>query len=238
MKPARCSRWRKPPRSFMRRAACCMSMRSRRLGKYLLISMRLNADLGDAFGAQDRRPQGRRRRWFWPRACRGWSRCCAAAARSWAAGREPKTSPGLRDLARPSRLPWPARKRTPSGSKACGTGSKTACGRPPVSSSSPTDVPRLPNTTLFTVPGLKAETAVIGFDLAGIAVSSGLGLFLGQGAAFPCAGGHGISAPDSRKERCGSVWAGPPQTRTSIAALRLGEGSPVTLLRGSGRNTA
>jgi cysteine desulfurase len=34
-------------------------------------------------------------------------------------------------------------------------------------------VPRLPNTTLFTVAGLKAETAVIGFDLAGIAVSSG-----------------------------------------------------------------
>jgi cysteine desulfurase len=35
------------------------------------------------------------------------------------------------------------------------------------------DVARLPNATLFTVPGLKAETAVIGFDLAGIAVSSG-----------------------------------------------------------------
>jgi cysteine desulfurase len=35
------------------------------------------------------------------------------------------------------------------------------------------DVRRLPNTTLFTIPGLKAETAVIGFDLAGIAVSSG-----------------------------------------------------------------
>jgi cysteine desulfurase len=34
-------------------------------------------------------------------------------------------------------------------------------------------VHRLPNTTLATVPGLKAETAVIGFDLAGIAVSSG-----------------------------------------------------------------
>jgi cysteine desulfurase len=33
--------------------------------------------------------------------------------------------------------------------------------------------PRLPNTTLFTVPGLRAETAVIGFDLAKIAVSSG-----------------------------------------------------------------
>jgi cysteine desulfurase len=35
------------------------------------------------------------------------------------------------------------------------------------------DVPRLPNTTLFTAPCLKAETAVIGFDLEGIAVSSG-----------------------------------------------------------------
>jgi len=35
------------------------------------------------------------------------------------------------------------------------------------------DVPRLPNTTLFTIPGMRAETAVIGFDLEGIAVSSG-----------------------------------------------------------------
>jgi cysteine desulfurase len=32
---------------------------------------------------------------------------------------------------------------------------------------------RLPNTTLFSLPGLKAETAVIAFDLEGIAVSSG-----------------------------------------------------------------
>jgi cysteine desulfurase len=35
------------------------------------------------------------------------------------------------------------------------------------------DVPRLPNTTLFTVPGLRAETAVIAFDLEGVAASSG-----------------------------------------------------------------
>lgn len=33
--------------------------------------------------------------------------------------------------------------------------------------------PRLPNTTLFAAPGIKAETAVIGFDLEGVAVSSG-----------------------------------------------------------------
>ncbi|MGA8558004.1 MAG: aminotransferase class V-fold PLP-dependent enzyme, partial [Pseudolabrys sp.] len=35
------------------------------------------------------------------------------------------------------------------------------------------NVLRLPNTSLFTVPGLKAETAIIAFDLNGIAVSSG-----------------------------------------------------------------
>jgi cysteine desulfurase len=32
---------------------------------------------------------------------------------------------------------------------------------------------RLPNTTLFSLEGMKAETAVIAFDLEGIAVSSG-----------------------------------------------------------------
>jgi len=35
------------------------------------------------------------------------------------------------------------------------------------------DVPRLPNTTLVAAPGLKAETAIIAFDLNGIALSSG-----------------------------------------------------------------
>jgi cysteine desulfurase len=36
-----------------------------------------------------------------------------------------------------------------------------------------TGVPRLPNTTLFARSGLRAETAVISFDLEGVAVSSG-----------------------------------------------------------------
>jgi cysteine desulfurase len=35
------------------------------------------------------------------------------------------------------------------------------------------DAERLPNTTLFAAPGLRAETAVIAFDLEGIAVSAG-----------------------------------------------------------------
>ena len=35
------------------------------------------------------------------------------------------------------------------------------------------NAPRLPNTSLISVPGIKAETAIIAFDLNGLAVSSG-----------------------------------------------------------------
>jgi len=35
------------------------------------------------------------------------------------------------------------------------------------------NAPRLPNTSLFAVPAIKAETAIIAFDLNGIALSSG-----------------------------------------------------------------
>ena len=52
--------------------------------------------------------------------------------------------------------------------------------------------PRLPNTTLFTVPGLKAETAVIGFRPRGRRGFLRFGLFIGQGAALACAGSDGI----------------------------------------------
>ena len=43
--------------------------------------------------------------------------------------------------------------------------------------------PRLPNTTLIAVPGVKAETALIAFDLNGIAVSSGAACSSGKVAA-------------------------------------------------------
>jgi cysteine desulfurase len=42
---------------------------------------------------------------------------------------------------------------------------------------------RLPNTTLFAVPGVKAETALIALDLAGIAASSGAACSSGKVAA-------------------------------------------------------
>ena len=53
---------------------------------------------------------------------------------------------------------------------------------------------RLPNTTLFALSGIKAETAVIAFDLEGVAVSSGAACSSGKVAALPRAGGHGSSA--------------------------------------------
>jgi cysteine desulfurase len=95
----------------------------------------------------------------------------------------------------------------------------------------------LPNTTLFTVPGLKAETAVIGFDLAGIAVSSGsacssgkvqpshvleamgFGPELAQGAVRLSLG---WSTTETEVDRCLEAWR-------KLAG---------TLLRGLRRNTA
>jgi len=52
---------------------------------------------------------------------------------------------------------------------------------------------RLPNTTLFTVPGMKAETAVIAFDLEGIAVSSGAACSSGKVAPSHVLAAMGIA---------------------------------------------
>ncbi len=57
---------------------------------------------------------------------------------------------------------------------------------------------RLPNTTLFTVEGLKAETAVIGFDLEGIAVSSGAACSSGKVQSSHVLAAMGVSPPLSR----------------------------------------
>jgi cysteine desulfurase len=57
------------------------------------------------------------------------------------------------------------------------------------------DAPRLPNTTLFAVPGLKAETAIIAFDLNGIALSSGSACSSGKVAASHVLAAMGVQ-PD------------------------------------------
>jgi cysteine desulfurase len=54
------------------------------------------------------------------------------------------------------------------------------------------DVPRVPNTTLFSAPGMKAETAVIAFDLEGMAVSSGSACSSGKVHASPVLTAMGV----------------------------------------------
>jgi len=61
-----------------------------------------------------------------------------------------------------------------------------------------TGAARLPNTTLFALPGVKAETAVIGLDLAGVAVSSGAACSSGKVAASHVLAAMGVPAPLAR----------------------------------------
>jgi cysteine desulfurase len=57
---------------------------------------------------------------------------------------------------------------------------------------------RLPNTILFALPGVKAETAVIGLDLAGVAVSSGAACSSGKVAASHVLAAMGVPADLAR----------------------------------------
>jgi cysteine desulfurase len=54
---------------------------------------------------------------------------------------------------------------------------------------------RLPNTTLFAVEGMKAETAVIAFDLEGVAVSSGAACSSGKVQPSHVLAAMGVSPP-------------------------------------------
>jgi cysteine desulfurase len=99
------------------------------------------------------------------------------------------------------------------------------------------DAPRLPNTTLFTVPGLRAETAVIGFDLAGIAVSSGSACSSGKVQPSHVLAAMGFPADLAQGAvRLSLGWS------TSEAdvdlALKAWRKLADTLLRGQRRNTA
>jgi len=59
-------------------------------------------------------------------------------------------------------------------------------------------VERLPNTTLLALPGIKAETAVIAFDLEGIAVSSGAACSSGKVQPSHVLAAMGVSGPLQR----------------------------------------
>ncbi|MBP2426912.1 cysteine desulfurase [Bradyrhizobium elkanii] len=99
------------------------------------------------------------------------------------------------------------------------------------------DVKRLPNTVLFTAPGMKAETAVIGFDLGGIAVSSGSAC--SSGKVQPS---HVLEAMGYRSEvsqgavRLSLGWS---TTETDVdLTLKAWRKLADTLVKGERRNTA
>jgi cysteine desulfurase len=59
-------------------------------------------------------------------------------------------------------------------------------------------VERLPNTTMFSIPGTKAETALIALDLEGVAVSTGSACSSGKVAGSPVLAAMGIKADIAR----------------------------------------
>jgi cysteine desulfurase len=92
-------------------------------------------------------------------------------------------------------------------------------------------VKRLPNTVLFTAPGLKAETAVIGFDLEGVAVSSGSACSSGKVQPSHVLSAMGYDATVAQGAvRLSLGWStGPDDINTTLEAWRkLGN----TLLKG------
>ena len=83
------------------------------------------------------------------------------------------------------------------------------------------DAERLPNTTLFAVPGIKAETAVIALDLDGVAVSSGAACSSGKVQPSHVLAAMGVAAPLARAPS-GSASGRPRANLRSIASWMLG----------------
>ena len=79
------------------------------------------------------------------------------------------------------------------------------------------DAARLPNTTLFAVPGVKAETAVIALDLEGVAVSSGAACSSGKVQPSHVLAAMGVPAPLARGAV--RVSLGPTTTESDVDRL-------------------
>jgi len=76
------------------------------------------------------------------------------------------------------------------------------------------DAARLPNTTLVAMPGAKAETLVIAFDLAGVAVSSGAACSSGKVAPSHVLAAMGVEPALARGAI--RVSTGPATTEAEI----------------------
>jgi cysteine desulfurase len=77
--------------------------------------------------------------------------------------------------------------------------------------------PRLPNTSLFSVPGAKAETLLMGLDLAGFCVSNGSACTSGKVEASHVLKAMGVSQPGAASALRVSI--GPGTTETEILSF-------------------
>ena len=82
---------------------------------------------------------------------------------------------------------------------------------------------RLCQTTLFSVPGMKAETAVIAFDLEGVAISSGSACSSGKVRAIPRSGGHGGRSRPGKGGHSGQFGIFEQYERRGIVPKSLGQ---------------
>ncbi len=80
---------------------------------------------------------------------------------------------------------------------------------------------RLANTLLFTVPGLKAETALIALDLAGVSVSTGSACSSGKVAASHVLDAMSVASGEGALRVSLGVETGEAEISRLVAAMRL-----------------
>ena len=78
--------------------------------------------------------------------------------------------------------------------------------------------PRLPNTSLLILPGVKAETQVIALDLAGVQVSAGAACSSGRVAASPVLAAMGFGADAACGIRVSLPWNAPADSAARFLA--------------------
>ena len=190
-----------------RRAACRCRAGA---GPHRLRHRALGADLLTLSVAQARRPAGRRR--AHPPRRHPYRRAADQGRRPGARpARRHRERRGHRRLRRgcAAAAGGTAGGRCPHGG-ACATGSKPAfeAATPDAVIFGAERARGCPTRRLFAVPGMKAETAMIAFDLDGVAVSSGSACSSGKVAGLARAGGDGRCTRSWRAARCASASAG------------------------------
>lgn len=80
------------------------------------------------------------------------------------------------------------------------------------------EAPRLPNTSLLVMPGVKAETQVITLDLAGMQVSAGAACSSGRVAVSPVLAAMGFGESAACGIRVSLPWNAPEDTATRFLA--------------------